>query len=131
MSKVKTHLISQKEKQEITGYFYNTISNLKSKKEVIDFFIGLLTPSETLMFARRLQIAKMLLGGDSYETIRKRVKASNQTITKTDQWLHNGKKDYEKWIENCLKRTKTGNKNFEKSLLDKYPAHRLLKNILQ
>ena len=33
------------------------------KKEIIDFFMGLLASSETLMFARRIQIAQMIVNG--------------------------------------------------------------------
>lgn len=131
MSKVRPHLMDKKEKYKIIGNFFEIVSNLKVKKEVIDFFIGLLTASEALMMARRIQIAQLLLEGENYEIIRKRLKVSNQTITKTDQWLHSGDEKYNIWLEGQLKRkVETNRRGDYASMLDKYAHHRFLKNLL-
>ncbi|MCX6763349.1 MAG: YerC/YecD family TrpR-related protein [Candidatus Moranbacteria bacterium] len=132
MSKVKIHLINPREKYNIIGEFYEIIANLKSKQEVVDFFVGLFTASEALMMARRIQVAKRILEGKNYDSIRRDLKVSYQTITKTEAWLHSGRDEYDRWIEKCIKRSIANKKTFEgyKSLLDKYPNHRILKNIL-
>jgi uncharacterized protein YerC len=133
MAKVRTHEIDSKERYKIIGEFYETVSNLKSKKEVIDFYAGLFSPSECLMMSRRVQIAQLLLAGKSYEDIRSIVKASNQTITKTDQWLHSGDEKYDQWIKKCLNpRTKhKSEKDYYKSFIDRYPQHRFLKELFK
>lgn len=133
MPKVKSHEIDSRERYKIVGEFYEIVSNLKNKKEVIDFYAGLFTSSESLMMARRIQIAQMLLEGKSYEEIRAKVKASNQTITKTDRWLHSGNTDYDKWIKSHIaSKSKSGNeRKYYKSPLDKYPQHRFLKEIFK
>lgn len=134
MGKVKYHEIDSNERYEIIGDFFNIVSGLRTKKEAIDFFLGLLSSSEALMFARRIQIAKLLLEGVSYDDIRAKVRASNQTITKTDRWLHSEDKDYNRWLEKCLKKNNFDmkqTKNDLLSMLDKYPAHRLLKKIIK
>ena len=130
MPKVRPHLIDKKEKYKVIGRFFEIVSNLKSKKEVIDFFVGLLTSSESLMFARRIQIAEMLLEGDNYERIRKVLKVSNQTITKTDQWLHSGDENYGRWLEKCLK-IKANLKDDYSTGLDRYAHHRFFKDLLK
>lgn len=131
MSKVKPHLINKNEKYKIIGNFFEIISGLKSKNEIIDFFLGLLSASETLMIARRIQIAQMLISGDSYENIRKKLKVSNQTITKTDQWLHSGDEKYDIWLAKQLrKKVKISSKENKGSMLNKYAHHRFLKNLL-
>lgn len=132
MSKVKTYEVDSKERYQIIGDLFEVITGLKNKKEVIDFFIGLLTPSESLMLARRVQVAKLLIEGENYETISKKLKVSYQTITKTDRWLHSGNDKYDLWLENRLKTKKpVGNKYYsEKSMLDRYPGHRFLKELL-
>jgi len=42
MSKVRLHLITKEDKFRIIGNFFEIVSGLKSKKEIIDFFVGLL-----------------------------------------------------------------------------------------
>lgn len=132
MSKVKVHFVENKEKYAIIGEFYEIIANLKSKKEIVDFFVGLLTPSEALMMARRIQIAQMLLEEKSYDVICKKIRVSNQTITRTDRWLHSGDDSYDNWIGKCLKKKKENKCQsvYYTSLLDRYPQHRFLKDLL-
>jgi len=134
MPKVKIHAIKPKEKYQIIGDFFEIISELKSKKEVIDFFVGLLTPSEAIMMARRIQIGKLILQGKSYEEIRKKLKVGFHTITKTEEWIHGNEEKYSQWIEKCLTKNidVKNSKSIQSygSLLDKYPGHRLLKNLL-
>lgn len=134
MVKVKFHSINKEERYKAIGNFFNVISNLKSKKEITDFFVGLFTPGEALMMARRIQVAQMLVDNESYESICKKLRVSTQTVVKADQWLHKGNRDYEKWIENRLK-VKEAKKKYKSqsygSLLDKYAHHRFLRELLE
>ena len=135
MAKVKTHLIDKKERYRIIGEFFEIVVNLKNKDDVIGFFIGLLTPSESLMLARRIQVAEMLLEEKSYEEIRKKLRVSFQTIAKVYNWLYGENETYKKQIENQNKRKRQreknrGNYKIKESLLDRYAHHRLLKDLL-
>lgn len=134
MAKVKTHLVDKKERFRIIGEFFEIVTNLKNKDDVIGFFIGLLTSSESLMLARRIQVAEMLLEEKSYEEIRKKLKVSFQTIAKVYQWLYGENETYKKQIGNQLERKRKRNKKHERfddgSLLNKYAHHRLLKDLL-
>lgn len=134
MSKVKTHSIDVKERYKIVGDFFELISGLGSKKEIIDFFIGLLTQSEILMLARRIQIARMIISGNGYEEIMKKLKVGSQTISKTERWIYGRGEEYSVWITKCLKHLskKENKKNFEysTSMLNKYPSCRFLKELL-
>jgi len=136
MGKVQTKNIEKEKRYEIIGDFYDIVTNLKTKKEVIGFFMGLLTSSEALMFARRIQIAQMLLDDKSYEDIREELKVGVATITSVSRWLYGENDAFRKKIEehknNKVKLAKN-NKNYRKnygSLLDKYPQHRILKDLL-
>jgi uncharacterized protein YerC len=133
MAKIKVYEIDEKEKYQSVGCLLNVIAELKSKKEIIDFFMGMLTPSEALMMGRRIQVAKMIIDEESAETIRKKLKVSFQTIAKTDHWLKERGDNYYHWISgritNGLKEKNT--KKFrEYTILDKYPGHRILKDLL-
>ncbi len=136
MTKVKSYRIDPREKYRITSEFFEIISNLKSKKEIIDFFVGLLTPSEVVMMARRIQVAKMLVEGKGYDEIMRKLKVSCQTITKIEHWLHGKGEEYDVWISRCLnelnksKSKKDKDFKYQTSQLDKYPGHRLLKELL-
>jgi len=135
MSKVQIQLVDEKERYQIVGEFFEIATNLKTKKEIIDFFIGILTASEILMVARRIQIAEMILKENSYDQIRAKLKVSYQTIAKVQSWLYEGREEMGKQIEAQMKRKlKTnGRKELEhyESLLDKYAHHRMLKNLLK
>jgi len=135
MAKVRVYSIDKKEKQKIVGELLEIIAMLRSREEVFGFMIGLLTPSEVLMVARRIQIAKMLLKDEGYDVIRKKLKVSFQTINKVEHWLRSDDNklaiisDKIKKIEESNKK-KTG-REYSGSLLDKYAKHKFIKNLLQ
>lgn len=134
MAKVKVHLIDKESRYKIIGDFYDVLTNLKTKKEIIDFFTGLFTLSEVIMMARRIQIAKLLIAGDGYEQIRKKLKVSYQTVNKTEQWLNSRGDEYNKWITARIeKSTKTKGDTrriARESMLDNYAHHRFFKDLL-
>ncbi len=107
MSKVRHYLIDKEEKYRIIGDFFEIVANLKSKKEIINFFLGLFTPSEAVMIARRIQIAKMIMEDKSYQEIKKALNTGYDTISKTHNWLSKRKEEYEKWIKECLSKSES------------------------
>jgi len=130
MSKIKVYQVDKKERYRIVGELFEVICNLKTKQEVIDFLVGLITSSEALMLARRLQIAKMLIDEKGYDEIRKKLKVSHQTIAVVEKWVRDENKSktiIRKIAE--LNRTKGKNNFYHERLLDKYPQHRFLKDI--
>jgi len=133
MAKVKPHNVDPKEKFQAIDSLFDVISKLKTKQEIVDFFLGLFTQSESLMMARRIQIARMLLDDKSYDKIKKKLRVSSQTIHATDKWLHRGDEKYTAWLKNRVseienKRKSKNNLTYE-GLLDKYNHHRFIKNL--
>lgn len=144
MAKVRYYEIDQAKRREIIGRMFEIFSGLKSKQEALDFFIGLLTPSEALMMARRIQIAEMLVQKMSYDEIRSALRISYNTIVKVDRWLNSGDEKYDQWIKKVVSKPvasstngKDGKKREKKSSLsydyhsslDKYAQHRLMKKL--
>ena len=78
-------------------------------------------------------MAKMIVEGKGYNEIMKQMKVSCQTITKIEHWLHNKGEEYSVWITRCLnelnKNKKKKNFEYQESQSDKYPGHRLLKEL--
>jgi len=129
--KVKYHELSELEKKVYLGDFYTMVSLLKNREEVKNFFKDILTLSEVVMISRRIQIAKMLLEGRTYEEIRKKLRVGFNNITQVEKWLNNGFGGYRKTIEDYKKSKKEGKKTvikkpFKESMLKKYPFHYLL-----
>lgn len=70
--------------------FWNLITLLENKDQVASFLKDLLTHTEMKMFAKRIQIAKMLLEGHNYQSIRGYVKVSDTTIATISNKLEIG-----------------------------------------
>lgn len=130
------HTLPQNETRKIVEDFLHLVLCLKTKQEVIEFFLGLMTPSEALMFARRIQIAKALLQEkNSYENIRGKLKVGFQTITKIDRWLHSGDEKRNQWLaKEILKlddffQEERRKPKISPSPLNRYPEHRMMKEL--
>lgn len=129
--KVKYHELSELEKKKYLGDFYTMVSLLKDREEVKNFFKDLLTLSEAVMISRRIQIAKMLLEGYTYDEIRKKLKVGFNNINQVEKWLNNGFGGYRKTIEEYQKKYKDNPKAklakpFKAGMMKKYPFHYLL-----
>jgi TrpR-related protein YerC/YecD len=134
MSKVKSHELSEAERKKILNDLFVMIISLDNIKEAEMFFKDLLTPSEQIMIARRIQIAKMLLAGELQENIRNKLKVGFTTITQVERWLNNGFGGYKLALKKGKKSTpKTGDEITPFSLewlRKKYPTHFILLNLL-
>lgn len=71
--------------------FWNLITLLENKDQVASFLKDLLTHTEMKMFAKRIQIAKMLLEGYDYRAIRGYVKVSDATIATISNKIETGR----------------------------------------
>ena len=76
---------NEKEKALIKAFL-----KLKDEKEAADFLRDLMTLPEIEEFSNRLEIAKLLLGGGSYQRIAKRMGVSTTTVTRVAHWLFKG-----------------------------------------
>ena len=68
--------------------FWAAVASCETKEEVKNFLMGMLTHTERKMFAKRFQIAMMLLLGYDYQTIKSRVKISSATVAKINNLLN-------------------------------------------
>lgn len=135
MSKVKPKQLPPKDFYKLLDEFYSIVTLLETREEVKNFFKDLLSASEALMLSRRIQIAKMLLAGLSYDDIRRQIGTGYSTITSVQRWIDSGWGGYFKALENLNKviRRKEAEANqlynnpFSK-LKSKYPAHFLISN---
>ncbi|PJA88579.1 MAG: hypothetical protein CO139_02355 [Candidatus Moranbacteria bacterium CG_4_9_14_3_um_filter_36_9] len=138
MTRVRYNELSDNDKKKFLGEFYSMIALLKSRDEAKNFFKDLLTIGEVVMISRRIQVAKLLLEGYTYEEIRKKLKIGLSTISQVERWLNNGFGGYRKTIAEYKKKypekdefEKCGDEPFSPGWVrKKYPAHYLLINLL-
>jgi len=79
--------LSKEIQHELLGEFCDALCSVNTAHEAVDLLTDLLTPSETIMLAKRIRIAKLLIAGKSYETIGQSLQVSQSTIAKVASWL--------------------------------------------
>lgn len=137
--KVKYNNLSEFEKKKYLGEFYSMVALLKDREEVKNFLKDLLTLSEVVMLSRRIQIAKMLLEGNTQDEIRRKLKVGFTNINQVEKWVNNGFGGYKKIIQKYQNKyppknefEKYGYTPFSKGWTrKKFPLHYLLVNLLE
>jgi TrpR-related protein YerC/YecD len=135
--KVRYNELSDAEKKKYLGEFYSVIAQLKTRDEVKKFFKDLLFLSEVVMLSRRIQIAKMLMEGETHDNIRIKMKVGFGTIAGVERWLKEGFGGYKEMIGRYNKNKAKKSRGFSggefpysiKWLRKKYPLHFLLMNL--
>jgi TrpR-related protein YerC/YecD len=82
-----TSKLSRGQQEELFIKLARSLAALPTAQESAELLKDLLSESEALMLARRLQIAELLIGGETYATIREETKASPGTISRVQTWL--------------------------------------------
>ncbi len=140
MSKVRPESLSQFEKRGLLNELWSMVALLENRDEIENFFKTLLSESEAVMLARRIQIARRLLQRQGYEDIRREMKVSYVTITNVHRWLRGDTGGYEDMIpkleKELVRQGRVKQKQVESGqygsfawLKKHYPLHFLLFNL--
>ena len=73
---------------------FDAILSLKTREECYQFFDDIATMNEIQSLSQRLQVAKMLNEGSTYNAIEKQTKASTATISRVRRCLDYGSGGY-------------------------------------
>jgi TrpR-related protein YerC/YecD len=73
---------------------FDAILSLKDREECYQFFDDIATMSEIHSISQRLQVAKMLTAGQTYQVIEKETKASTATISRVRRCINYGNDGY-------------------------------------
>ncbi len=82
-----------------TDALFDAILTLETREDCYKFFEDLCTIKEVSDMAQRLEAAKMLLGGATYEQIVKQVAISTATISRINRCIQYGEGGYRATIE--------------------------------
>ena len=86
--------MNKKIKTEAVDHLFDAILSLQNKEECYAFFEDICTINELKALSQRLQVAKMLRAGDSYEKIVEETGASTATISRVKRCLVYGADGY-------------------------------------
>lgn len=84
---------------ESTIDLYNALLSLKNQEECEIFLRDLFTVQEIAAFSQRLQVAKLLYEGNTYDSVRKQIQVSSSTITRINTVLRYGPGGYKLVID--------------------------------
>ena len=79
-----------------SSLLFKAILSLENEKECAAFFEDLCTIKEIKDMVDRLEVANLLLEGETYETIVKKTKMSSATISRVNRCIQYGKGGYKK-----------------------------------
>lgn len=82
-----------------TDALFDAILSLETREECYDFFEDLCTIKEISDMAQRLEAAKLLLDGSTYDQIVKAVEISTATISRINRCIQYGSGGYRSTIE--------------------------------
>lgn len=126
MTKISRIKLDPKHLGFFLNNFWNLITLLENKDQVKNFLKDLLTHTEMKMFAKRIQISKMLIEGHSYQTIRKYVKVTDSTIARISNILgaeRNGLKIAINYLQKIESEIDKERMSMSPNLRNKYPAY--------
>ena len=87
-------------RNQTTDALFDAILSLETREECYNFFEDLCTVKEISdMAQRRLEAAKLLLGGSTYDQIVKAVEISTATISRINRCIQYGSGGYRETIE--------------------------------
>ena len=80
--------------QEYMDELVRAMASLEGEEECRAFLRDLCTMQELIQLSQRLQVAKRLLAGETYDAIRAQLPVSSTTITRINTALHYGAGGY-------------------------------------
>ena len=86
-------------KNPMTDALFDAFLSLETREECYNFFEDLCTVKEISDMAQRLEAAKLLLGGSTYDQIVKKVEISTATISRINRCIQYGSGGYRDVIE--------------------------------
>ena len=86
-------------KDQLSDQLFDAILSLNNNEECYQFFEDICTVSELKSMAQRLEVARMLQTGHTYDDIVARTGASTATISRVKRCLHYGADGYKTILE--------------------------------
>lgn len=122
MSRFDYRELSPKKRRDFLDRLAKIVATIRKEDEARYFIERLLTESEVVMLFRRMQVAEMLVGGLTYEQIRRKLGVGISTIRSIDGWLSDAAFEYHQ-IREHQKQVIRSAKNRREQLTKKQKKH--------
>lgn len=108
--------LSSKEQENLLIGFCKALVELKTPEEAAQFLKDLLSKQEAEMLAKRIEIARLLIEGLTYERIQQLLRVSYGTVARVSQWLATSGEGY-RLVVSRVKPEKTEQEKFNEDLV--------------
>lgn len=98
MAKFPSKPLPREHEERLLVELCRALASLRGSQEAAQLLTDLLGPQELTMVAKRLQIARLLISGVSYEQICARVHTSAPTVARVNLWLQRAGEGYRKVV---------------------------------
>lgn len=105
MTQISKYRMSQNVSDQITGFLFETIANLKTKNQVSEFLDDFLTSTEKIMFAKRLAIGYLIAKKYNQREISRVLKVSTTTVS-TFSSIYKNSNSYKKMVNQILNKVR-------------------------
>jgi uncharacterized protein YerC len=102
MPQVSKYPLSKDIEERMFVIFWKSIAELSVPGDVKKFFDDLLSPVEKTMLVKRLAIALLLAKDYDYESIKKTLRVSSETIARVKVWLTHAGEGYKMVVGRIL-----------------------------
>lgn len=96
--------VNEKLRNPMNDQLFEAVLTLKNIEECYEFFEDICTVNELKALSQRLQVARMLKDGESYDTIVETTGASTATISRVKRCLVYGADGYKTVLERMQSR---------------------------
>lgn len=107
MSQVSKFQLREDVWNRIFDFFIETLINIKNKQRLESFVDNFFTPTEKIVFAKRLAAAVMVSKENSYESIRETLRISPPTIARMSMHLKDKEGGLSRVVEDILRKDAT------------------------
>lgn len=97
-------MVNEKLRDALTDQLCMAVLTLETAEECYQFLEDICTVSELKALSQRLEVARMLGGGHTYEEIVERTGASTATISRVKRCLNYGADGYQVVLQRLLER---------------------------
>lgn len=107
--------LTKQEQEQLLISFCRALAALNTPEEAAQFLKDLLSRQEAEMLAKRIEIARLLIDGKTYENIRNMLKVSQGTVARVNQWLATSGEGY-RLVAKRVKKEKTDQQKYIEEL---------------
>lgn len=133
MGKISPLKLTEAQERKLKEDLFYDFQNLNSEGFLLEVLKHILTPSEIVMLARRMVVAKLLMQGLSFPAIQEKLGVGQNTVVAVDRWLSEFR-DYRiampRMLEASRKKRPPPAPYSFRWVRKKYPMHFLLFNLL-